>query len=144
MNQITRVKNGLVAALNGLVKADGSGVLKSVVHHPIRAGSTIYPPVIGVAVSRVRRETTTWFADVALMLAAGKGSDTPEDAVLETLAEVDAVVEAFIDTFAVGGSLDQPTWDLWYDAPNTNSPLQLVGAIGAMRIRIEGPLKMDE
>ena len=143
-NKIDNVIDNLETQLKTLVSADGTGVLKSVERRIPNPFAERNPPVLGLVISRVYREIgKIWIAEGGLFLVANKGQTTADETITELVAEIDAQIEALMNSGSAGGSIDNPIFDFWY-APNAdNGPLMHVGATGSLRIRVEGPLKIE-
>jgi len=140
-NRIDNCVDAIEAKLkSGLVKADGTGVLKAVKRGVISPFTETNPPVLGLAVSRLSRDSTTWTAEVLLMLAANAGSLTCDERVTDLIARTDDKIVELIAAGSAGGSIDRPIWDAWYGLAQRGQPLQHVGALGTLRIRVEDPL----
>lgn len=127
-----------------LVKADGTGVLKAVKRAVISPFTEPNPPVLGLVVSRLSRESTTWTAQVLLMLAANAGGMTCDERVTDLIARTDDKIVELIDAGSAGGCIDRPVWDAWYGLAQRGQPLQHVGALGTLRIRVEDPLLIED
>ena len=143
-NKIDNVMDNIAAALaTALVEADGSGVLKSITRGVIAPATVRNPPEMGLAISRLSRESTTWEVDGLMTLVANKGGVAADETITELVAGIDAAFTALIEAGTAGGSLDRPVWDLWASAANPTAPLALVGAMGGFRIRVQDPIKIE-
>ena len=141
-NKLDNAVVAIIAALQGdLVKADGTGVLKSVERRVVIPGEANVPAA-GVVMARFHREDTTWIGEVLVTLVTNKGGLGLDTSVTEICAEIDASIETLVNNGTAGVVIDQPMFDPWYHATNANSPLCHVGATGSLRIRGESPLKI--
>ena len=136
-NKIDNVVDNITTALGGLVTV---GAIKSVKRCVLVPATVHSPPAVGLVVDRVWRETTTWFAELLLMLVANKGGVTVDERITELLAAVDGVICTLIAGGKSGGSIDKPMWDIWYSIGNADSGWSQVGALATLRIRVQDPL----
>lgn len=143
-NKIDNVVDKLATQIATLVKADGSGTLKRCLRGVIEPSSHPNTPVLAMAVSSLRRDSTTWTAQVILQLVANAGGQTVDQAVTDLIAAVDAQVAAFVDSANPGGHVDRPDWELWYRPDGDLGALAHVGALGTLRVRVEDPLTIAE
>ena len=138
-NKVDTAMTALTTALNALVT---SGVLKSVrrgVINPLTE-TTITSPVLALACSRMRRESGSfWVLDVLIQIAAAQKATLADGAIAELVAAVDGAIETLSAGTSIGAVLDQPTWDFWY--VQAGAGLVPVGALGALRMQLESPLK---
>ncbi len=137
-NKIDITLDAIETKLNTLVPATVKVVTRRIIN-PFTEHSV---PVIGLAISRLHRERgNSWIADVLIMIAANKGGVEADQTVTELVAEVDDKIDELVTAGTAGGMIDTPMWDFWYDAASMETPLQHVGAIGGLRIRVESSLK---
>lgn len=140
-NKIDTVMDNIETKLNELVQADGSGVFKALQRAVINALTTVNPPIFAVAVDHLQCDQGTWTAYVLLQIAANRGGSAADSTVTDLIAEADAQIRALAGSGAAGGGIDQIIWDPWYRPGNNPAHLDHVGAIGSLRIRVEGTLK---
>lgn len=143
-NKIDTVMDAIKTKLDELVSVDGTGVLKAVQRRVISPLTESNVPILGLVVSRMRRRGgpaggAPWEAQALVMLCARGKSTKADESITNLVAEVDAKIEALIDAGTAGGAIDGPEWDYWYQG--IGDSLVPVGAIGALRISVEGPLK---
>ena len=144
-NKIDNVVDAIEAKLKaGLVKADGTGVLKAVKRGVVSPFTERNPPVAALAVSRLSRESSTWTAEVLLMLVANAGGVSCDERVTDLIARIDDKIVELINAGSSGGCIDRPVWDFWYALAQRDQPLQHVGAMGTLRIRVEDPLLIED
>lgn len=140
-NKISVVMDALETALGGLVT---DGVLKAVARGVIDPLTEPNTPKMSILIEKFWRESTTWFAQVLVMLAAVRGGDAPEDVVIEICAAADAKITELIEAGTAGGVIDQPKWEVGLGLAQMGTGGQLTPGIGTLRIRVEGPLLIPE
>ncbi|HUT58050.1 MAG TPA: hypothetical protein VNA25_09405 [Phycisphaerae bacterium] len=140
-NKIDTVMDNIVTQLGELVEADGTGVFKAVQRAVINALTAVNLPIFACAVDRLQCDQGTWTAHALLQIAANKGGSAADSTVTDLIAEADAQIRALAGSGAAGGGIDQIIWDPWYRPGNNPAHLDHVGAIGSLRIRVEGTLK---
>jgi hypothetical protein len=120
-----------------------TAVVKAVVRRVIDPLAERSLPIIGLVASRLRRvggppAAREWEGSVILVLCT-RGKDVKCD---ESLTDLIAEVAGKLDALPTDGSLkavvDSPTFDFWYPP---NMDYQLCGAVGGLRLKIQGPLK---
>lgn len=136
-NKVTTAMDNLEAALAALIDA---GTLRAVERRVIGAGAEPRP-MAAVVLTRLAREDTTWTAELLLQLAAASGRDADE-AIVELVADVDAALTAFIDGGSAGAAFDRPAFEIWYARTN-DGLFARVGAMAALRLRVQDPLSTD-
>ena len=137
-----KVDTAMTTLTNALIPLGTAGVFKSIrrgVINPL-AETTIASPVLALAVSRMHRESGSfWVVEVLIQIAAAQKASLADGAIAELVAAVDGAIETLSAGSSAGGVLDQPTWDFWY--VHAGSGLVPVGALGALRMQLESPLK---
>ncbi len=98
------------------------------------------PPALGIVLDNFHREGDTWISIVALRLAANKGGLEFDQSITELVAAIQDSVEAVEAAGALGGTIDDFKWQVWYMPSANPSGLDQVGAVGELRIRTSGPL----
>ena len=136
-NKIDTAVDNIETALGALVVAK---TLKAVSRAVLNPFGQVNVPVLGLAISRLGRENVTWTAELVLMLVANKGNVAADETLTELVAAVDGCITTLVDSGSAGASIDRPVWDTWYAGHNVNEPLQQVGALATLRIRVEDPL----
>ncbi len=142
-NKIDTVVGNIVTKLEELVEADGTGVFKAVQRAVINALTEINPPIFALAVDRLQCDQGTWTAHVLLQIAANRGGSAADTTVTDLIAEADAKIRELAAAGTAGGGIDQIIWDPWYTPGRSSGYLDHVGAIGALRIRVDNPLKTE-
>ena len=137
-----KVDTAMTTLTNALVRLVGQGYFKSVrrgVINPLTETS-ITSPVLALACSRMRRESGSfWVVDVLIQIAAAQKATLADGAIAELVAAVDDAIADLADGSSSCGVLDQPTWDFWY--VHASAGVVPVGALGALRMQLESPLK---
>ena len=142
-NKITNTMNAIETKLNELVSADGSGLLKLVRRGVINPFTEQNKPALGLAIDRMWRQSSTWFASVLLTLAAKKATLEPDERLTELNVQIIDKIMSVNGTFSSetpGGVIDEPTMDFWYDSRNQDQPLMNVGSAGALVIKVSDPV----
>ena len=140
-NKVDTVADNITTALQALVTA---GTLKAVRRQVILPFGEINPPVVGLVIADLARQTLDWTATVTIMLVANKGGVSCDERVTELVAVIDGAISALATGGSAGGSIDCPRWDFWYAAQNAGQPLQHVGALASLRVRVEDPILIVE
>lgn len=143
-NKFDTVMDAIELKLKELVSQDGTGVLKAVERRVITPLTEVRAPVLGLVLTRARRRggpvgAAPWEADVLLMLCTRSKNTKADESITDLVAEADAKIEALVDAGTAGGGIDGPSWDFWYHG--IGDALVPVGAMGTLRISVEGPLK---
>jgi hypothetical protein len=136
-NRISAILDDLEVELAALVSAGDIRAVTRGVIQPLTAAAV---PAVGLAISRLARfDKRGWTAEVLIQLAIDSGAEAAEERTIDAVAAVDAKILAFADSGRAGGNIDGPTWDTWF-VPTNEGRLTRVGAIGSMRIVIDGQL----
>jgi hypothetical protein len=140
-----KLDNAIQAVKEALETLVSNGVLRSVKRGIIEPLTEIEQPVLAFAVSRVQRTggpvaAREYTCEIALQLVCRRGEGDVDDPFLDVLGEVDACLDSLSVAGTAGAAIDAPVWDAWY-VPQDEA-LVPVGAIGSLRIRVRGPLKV--
>jgi hypothetical protein len=136
-NKIDTVIAALKTQFDTLVT---SGVLKAVSREVLLPFEQSPVPALGLALSRLSGTGVTWEAELAIMLVGNRGNSAGDAAVTELIAKVHGQIITLRAAGSAGGFIDLPVWDLWHAREGAGMPLQLVGAVASLRIRVEDPL----
>lgn len=137
-NKLDTVLDNLQTALAPLVT---DGHLQAVVRRLVQPRTEPVLPVLGLVLSRMQRaQGKIWVGTALGMLAARKGAASGDQTVSDLIARAADAIETARDAGSLGGAVDTPVWDTWYQAHNADEPLALVGGLASFRVRVGTPL----
>lgn len=143
-NKISTIVTKIKAAADALV---ASGVLRIVKEEELNVFTEPNLPALSVTVDRFKPSGGTqlvpdWTATFLIFLADRRGSTRTDQALLDRIGEVDAVLAALADSAALGGTLERGEWVPFGVVDRTHQIAALaVCAACTITVKFKGPLK---
>jgi hypothetical protein len=134
-NKLSTVLGAIKAKLEELV-ADGT--VKKIRRRPIIAPQENNPPVVGLVLDKFKRAGRNWDATALVMIVVKAGEGEAEEAAVEMVKLVDGKIDAAAKSGTAGGAIDTPEWQTWAIPAGEDTGLQIAGALGTVRLRVDG------
>jgi hypothetical protein len=134
-NKLSTVLDAIEAKISELVT---SGQVKAVRRRPLIAAEENNPPVVGLVLDRFSRDGRIWVARAMVLIVVKAGESEAEEAAVEMVKLVDGKIDECRNSGTAGGAIDTPEWQTWAIPAGQGTGLQIAGAMGTVRIRVDG------
>lgn len=137
-NKLTRLLDRIETRLEEL---KARGVIRSLGRELLQPESLTVWPALAIVPGEFRRlPDRTYACDIVLQLVC-KSDAKIEATTIDTCAEIDEAIDQLAAESGIGGTIEQPHWQIWAQASNKGLFVK-VGAWGGLTVRVDAPLKL--